>query len=232
MPIHDWTRVKAGTYHNFRYLWVAAIMDRLNAGLLPPAYFAMAEQIVGPPAPDAVHKPIWDDLTHFVLPIPKDQERYARKTNQVVIHHELGEVLAVIEIVSPGNKDREHSFWTFVEKAVDLLRQQVNLLIVDPFPPGQHDPQGVHKSIWDEFTDQPFELPADKRLTLASYQVAPIRTAYVEPIAVGDRLPDMPLFLWEEMYVNVPLEETYQATWNVLPVQLRELVEPPAPLPS
>ena len=62
---------------------------------------------------------------------------------------------------------------------------------------------------------------------MASYQVAPIRTAYVEPIAIGDRLPDMPLFLHQDYYVSVPLEETYQTTWNVLPVQLRELLETP-----
>ena len=36
------------------------------------------------------------------------------------------------------------------------------------------------------------------------------------------------LFLFEAAYITVPLEETYQTTWNVLPVQLRELLEPPA----
>jgi hypothetical protein len=113
-----------------------------------------------------------------------------------------------------------------VEKAVDLLLQRVNLLIIDPFPPGAHDPQGIHKAIWDELTDQPFELPPDKPLTLAAYQVEPIRTCYVEPIAVGDRLPDMPLFLYDDHYINVPLDDTYQTTWNVLPLALRQLLEP------
>jgi hypothetical protein len=245
MPMHDWTRVKSGIYHNFHYGWVAAIMNRLNTGLLPPDYFALAEQIIGRPETDVVTlqtsaRPRSASSagtgtvapprpkTRFVMPIPKDQERYARKANRVVIHHELGEVVAVIEIVSPGNKDRRRSLQTFVDKAVDLLQQQVNLLIVDPFPPGAHDPQGIHKAIWDEFTDQSFELPTDKPLTLVAYQVEPIKTAFVEPIAVGDRLPDMPLFLHEDWNVSVPLEETYQTTWNVLPVQVRNLLEPPS----
>ena len=30
---------------------------------------------------------------------------------------------------------------------------------------------GAAIAIWNEFTDQPFELPPDKRLTLATYQV-------------------------------------------------------------
>jgi hypothetical protein len=219
MPIHDWGRVKAGTYHNFRFLWVAAIVDRLNAGLLRRNYYAILQQAVALSVPD--FKPIWEQ------PIPNEQERYARKANRVVIRHNRGKVVAVIEIVSPGNKDRQTALKAFVDKAADLLIQQVNLLVIDPFPPGQHDPQGIHKAIWDEFSDEPFELPSDKPLTLASYQAAPIKTAYIEPIAVGDHLPDMPLFLREEFYVPVPLEETYQTTWNVLPVQVRELLEPP-----
>jgi len=73
-----------------------------------------------------------------------------------------------------------------------LIEHQVNLLIIDPFPPGTHDPRGVVGAVLDEFTNQQFELPPDKPLTLAAYQVEPIKTAYVETIACGDRLPDMP----------------------------------------
>src|SRR5262249_34873499 len=102
--------------------------------------------------------------------------------------------------------------------------------IIDPFPPGPHDPQGIPRAILDELTGLPFELPSDKPLTLSAYQVEPIRTVYVEPVAVGDRLPDMPLFLFGESYILVPLEETYQTTWNVLPAEPRSLLEPrPAP---
>jgi hypothetical protein len=245
MPIHDWTRVKAGTYHNFHYRWIAALMDRLNAGLLPPGFFAMAEQIIGLPESDMVtlqtgsrpRPPAESNgggavapprpKTRFVVPIPPDQERYARKAHRIAIHHDLGQVVAVIELVSPGNKDRRHSLQSFVDKAIDLIQQQVNLLIIDPFPPGPHDPQGIPKAILDELTGLPFELPPDKPLTLSAYQVEPVRTVYVEPIAVGDRLPDMPLFLYDERYVLVPLEETYQTTWNVLPAELRNLLEPP-----
>lgn len=79
-------------------------------------------------------------------------------------------------------------------------------------------------AIWDEITDEPFELPNDRKLTLASYQVSPIKTAYVEPFAVGHPIPDMPLFLFNEFYINVPLEATYMDTWNVLPQMLRDVV--------
>jgi hypothetical protein len=45
-------------------------------------------------------------------------------------------------------------------------------------------------------------------------------------VAVGDPLPDMPLFLCDDQGTNVPLEETYQATWRVLPREIRRLLEP------
>jgi hypothetical protein len=47
----------------------------------------------------------------------------------------------------------------------------------------------------------------------------------VEYVAVGDALPDLPLFLKPEIYVPVPLEATYQATWELFPAALKGLLE-------
>src|SRR5947208_2373598 len=54
MAIHDWTRVNAGIFHHFHHRWIAAISDGLNAGLLPPDYYALAEQIAGGWGPDVL----------------------------------------------------------------------------------------------------------------------------------------------------------------------------------
>src|SRR5438034_522082 len=128
MPIHDWTCVDAGLFHAFHYLWIGTLCDSLNAGGLPPGYFA--------------------------------------------------------------------------------------LLVIDLFPPSKRDPQGIHKAIWDEFVEEDFALPADKRLTLAAYDAGPPPVAYVEPVAVGDTLPEMPIFLKPGFYVPAPLEATYRITWD------------------
>ena len=101
-------------------------------------------------------------------------------------------------------------------------------MIVDLLPPSDRAPQGIHKAIWDEIVERPFELPADKQLTVAAYRAAPIKTAYVEPVAVGDKLPALPIFLTEDEYVLAPLEETYQASWEAFPGELKELLEQPA----
>jgi hypothetical protein len=102
----------------------------------------------------------------------------------------------------------------------------VNLLVVDLFPPSERDPQGIHKAICGEIGDRPFELPPDKPLTLASYRAFPIKTAYVEPVAVGDDLPEIPLFLTAETYIHPPLEEAYRTAWAVFPSVFKALLEP------
>ena len=148
----------------------------------------------------------------------------------MVIRHGRGRVVAIIEIVSPGNKSNRHTIRTFVEKAAEILRQEINLLIVDLFPPTARDPQGIHKAIWDEVVDEPFEPPADKPLTVAAYLAGQIPVAYVEPVGVGDVLPSAPVFLSDSEldYIPAPLEETYDQAWAVYPEFLKAIMESPS----
>lgn len=242
MPIHDWSRVAAGTWHSFRFSWTAAIMDQLNSGLLPDGCFAMAEQVVSGPEPDVVTLkgndfgvPFADSpepvaladrtapSTSVVMQL-SDADRYAAKTNRINVCRRLGEVLAVIELVSPGNKNSRHAITSFVEKLVSLVRSDINLLVVDPFPPGPRDENGLHALIWSELGGDEFTLPAERLLTMASYQTQPSRTAWVEPTKLGSKLPTMPLFLRGNAFVNLPLEPSYAETWNHLPRELQKVV--------
>jgi hypothetical protein len=136
-------------------------------------------------------------------------------------------IVAVIEIVSPGNKAAEYPMDTFVRKACDFIELGVHLLILDPFPPGPRDPDGVHALVWREFHPEPFRLPAEKPLTLVAYESGVPTRAYIEPVAVGDALPDMPLFLAANGCVMVPLEETYCTAFEVQPHRWRRVLEPP-----
>jgi hypothetical protein len=72
--------------------------------------------------------------------------------------------------------------------------------------------------------DEPFALPSDKRLTLASYVAGTCKTACVEPVAAGDSLPAMPLFLDAKKYIRVPLDETYESTWKACPEEFKQRV--------
>jgi hypothetical protein len=52
MPIHDWTRLEPGDFHDFHQGWVVEICNALNGGQPPGAYMAMSEQVTGRPIPD------------------------------------------------------------------------------------------------------------------------------------------------------------------------------------
>ena len=238
MPIHDWTRLEPGDFHHFHQGWVVNLTNELNSGLLPPDYMAMTEQVTGRPIPDVVtlstREPKAEPGGIAVAVAPPtarviarlETASYAKRADRVVIRHGRGKVVAIIEIVSPGNKESRHAIRSFVEKAADILNQGVNLLVVDLFPPTPRDPQGIHKAIWDELGDQPFEAPSGKPLIVASYIGADIPTAYVESVGVGDPLPSLPIFLSETRYVPAPLETTYLSAWAVFPALLKELIEP------
>jgi hypothetical protein len=215
MPLHDWTRVDAGTFHFFHLQWISSLCDTLNTGGLPKGFFAMAERPVRSASPPEA-----------CIIQEAEMDRYASKADRIVVKNARGQVIALIEIVSPGNKGSWHALRSFVEKMATLMDQGIHLLVVDLFPPSVRDPQGIHKAIWQEVTDEPFDLPADKNLTTVAYSAGAVKKAYVEPVAVGDLLPDMPLFLEPGLHVPVALEATYQATWNVFPDELRELLSP------
>ncbi|WP_169977632.1 DUF4058 family protein [Tautonia rosea] len=236
MPIHDWTRVNAGLFHHFHHQWIASLANALNAGLLPGGYSALAEQRAIGLVPDVLtlqhggSRQAPGGLAVAERP-PRawairqaEEDVYAAKANRIAIHHPLGEVVAVIEIVSPGNKGSRAALRSFTEKAVELVRGGIHLLVVDLFPPSDRDPLGIHPAIWDAFLEEPFEPPPGKTLTVVSYASGDTKVAYVEPVGVGDLLPEMPLFLTPGTYIPAPLEATYQATWDHCPAPLREAV--------
>lgn len=239
MPIHDWTRVRSNRFHDFHQRWTVTICNALNAGLLPHGYFAMVEQRVGGPELDVIALelgsstgPTAGGLAVHLLPpkarfvIRSESEAYAKKANRITVRHPDGDVVAILEVVSPGNKDSRHSIQAFARKMASLLHAGVHLLIVDLFPPSRRDPQGIHKVIWDRIHDEPFTLPSDKPLTLAAYAAGTEMVAYVEPVAVGDPLPDMPVFLTADYHVPCPLEATYQTAWEQFPAPLKKPLEP------
>jgi hypothetical protein len=246
MPVHDWTRVEAGIFHAFHTAWTGALQNALNEGLLPPGYYALAEQHAG--------RPITDVLTLHESPPPADpawlppdtggiavaeapprvHRKYtlepaalARRRSLAIRHVSGHRLIALIEIVSPANKDRSRHVQEFVDKAATALEYGVHLLLVDPFPPGPHDPSGMHGAILRELdpSGEPYSMPADKPATLASYSAGPPVDIYVEHVAIGAPLPEMPLFLDPDHYVNVPLEPTYQAAYDGMPAFWRGVLE-------
>ncbi len=239
MAIHDWTRVIPGIWHHFHHEWISAIARRLNADLLPGEYYALAEQVAGGLGPDVLtlgtEPPSTPDIdnggTALLTAPPKvrftaELELSRIRSKHIAIKHRSHDkVVAVIEIVSPGKKDSDAAISSFVKKAAELLHEGIQLLVLDLFPPGPRDEQGIHGAIWRYIVDDSFELPKDEPLTLASYATGRGINAFIEPTAVGKGLPDMPLFLTFNGHVPVPLQQTYDAAFEGVPQRWRDELE-------
>jgi len=238
MPVHDWTRVSDGTFHDFHYSWVLEIKRALKRGLLPNGYYVMAEQIGGdlgapdvltlqaanqpPDSPDSLSGTATltesPPIVHARSTIARDS--YARMQRTVVIRHTSDDrIVAMIEIVSAGNKSSRHAMRSFLDKAVAALDGGVHLLLIDVHPPGPRDPHGIHRAVLNEISAEEYLLSRERPLTAVAYTGGAVVEAFVEHFAVGEPIPQMPLFLTKENYVRVPLEAAYMAAWDDVPTQ-------------
>ena len=122
MPIHDWTRVEAGIFHDFHATWIPIIKHALNK-VLPRDYYALSEQIAGGLGPDVLtlqapagtpsglpSSPggvaVAERPPRAKVHLTTNLDPYAAKARTVTIRHASDHrVVAVIEIVSPGNKN-------------------------------------------------------------------------------------------------------------------------------
>jgi hypothetical protein len=262
MPIHDWTRVDAGTFHDFHTAWNIEIRSALNKGLMPKGYYVQAEQRAASYVADVLALEVSGDddveesyetnydsidsddgggglatavgkivMTETRVELSDDSELYVNLRRTLVVRHVSGDrIVALIELVSPGNKSSSTKFSEFVEKARESLNLGLNLLIVDLFPPTARDPHGLHEHIWS--SSQGFTPTPEEPLLQASYRAGKVRRAYIEPTCVGCTLKPMPLFLRKNLFVNVPLDTTYDAAFSGMPERWRDVLNAPANAPS
>ncbi len=242
MPVHDWTRVSAGTFHHFHQAWIIALCDALNSGLLPDGFYALAEQVAGGPHPDVLTLEQTEELEAWTFgngssgsavavaerpprvryTLEAEAAIYAAKADRIALYHVSGDrVIAFVEIISPGNKHSQPALRRLLDKLANALEQGRHLLVVDLHPPGRHDPDGLHAAFWGATPGTTSRQP----FSLAAYRADICPTAYFEPLAVGDKLPEMPLFLTPTRYINTPLEPTYQTAWHTFPQRWKRVIE-------
>lgn len=244
MPAHDWTRVLPGTFHHFHTSWITHLAESLNGGLLPREYYALAEQHAGQVNPDvltlttraAESSPdapppqgaiaVAEAAPKVSLRMHADEAtmyRMARRTLSIR-HRSSRRIVALIEVVSPADKDRSQHLDQFIDKVVAAIQRGIHVLLIDVHPPSAFDPDGIHGVIWD-IVGGVFALKPEEPLVVVSYLADRLPEAFVETIAVGQPLPTMPLFLSTRWYIEVPLETAYQAAYAGLPWIIKEILE-------
>src|SRR5262249_31783283 len=122
MPVHDWTRVEAGIFHDFHTVWTGMLRNVLNEGLLPQGYYVLAEQHAGRRITDVLTlhaspeptEPAWlppDTGGIALAEVPPRVElkqtvapaALTRRRSLAVRHVSGHRLIALIEIVSPAN---------------------------------------------------------------------------------------------------------------------------------
>src|SRR5262249_204777 len=128
MPMHDWTRVEPGIFHAFHHDWITELARALNRGLLPEDYYALPEQQAAGFGPDVLT--LQTESTNgsgtaesasggaatMIQTRPQteftaetDAEFYRRKKSSIVVRHVSGDrIVAILEVISPGNKASRH----------------------------------------------------------------------------------------------------------------------------
>jgi hypothetical protein len=224
-------------FPDFHSSWLTYLKNALNR-TLPAGYYAMAEQrasLYGPdvlaitPGPRTVATPSGGGVA---VAEPQADKRLVARTLPVagralsVRRADGNRIVAVVEVVSPANKDRPEHVGDFVGKILSLVSNGVHAVMLDILPCGKHDPEGMHSAIWHGFDGEAdLVLPPDDRpFSFAGYRADDPPVAYVSYTAVGRPLPDVPLFLDGGAHVLVPVEATYMQNFTELPPELRAVL--------
>jgi len=239
MPLRDHFRSPVNDKHRWDAVhgqWPGEIVRTLF-DLLPPGFqaepkvyhgapfevdVAMIEDDDRPPSTaDAGGGTATLTTSETVLTLDADLSEFDEYEVRVYDERRERTLVAAIELVSPANKDRPEAREQFLGKAAALLRQDVCVVVVDivTVPQanlyaqllariGQSDPR---------LSDPPQPSSA---ATLRSRRPPKKRRAVLDawffPMAVGEPLPAVPLWLSPDLRITLPLEPSYQEVCRLL----------------
>jgi Protein of unknown function (DUF4058) len=132
-----------------------------------------------------------------------------------VFDDELGEhLVAAVELISPGNKDRPQSRHEFVVKCASLLKAQVSLVLIDIVTTRRAN---LFKQLMEYLEIRKPANPLKGHLyccSLLPHGSNGHAKVDVWPVAlqVGAALPTLPLWLRDDLAVPLDLELTYAET--------------------
>jgi Protein of unknown function (DUF4058) len=130
------------------------------------------------------------------------------------------QLVAAIEIVSPANKDRPQTRDLFAGKVAALLQQGVCVSIVDLVTVRRANVYADLLTLLGHIDPQlaptPPHLYAVSLRTRKSRKGRPRLDAWFYPMALGEPLPELPIWLNDDLRVSLPLESSYQETCRVL----------------
>ncbi|WP_179131500.1 DUF4058 family protein [Candidatus Entotheonella palauensis] len=226
MPLHNWpnARVPWRSFHNH---WIVRLVEYLNADVLPPGFQARPTELIVGIEPDllllqatdqsasdrqiSLQTALGEATTTAILPPPAELPMVG-----IYSAYDTHRLVAVIELVSPGNKDRPEAVQHFVEKILFLLQEGIHVMVIDVIRlPRQSIRRPILKRLGlnDEIDSHQVWVSSYCSLPDGEPQPHLKVREWAQTVGANASLPDLPLFLHtDQQWVMVDLESTYQAT--------------------
>jgi hypothetical protein len=233
MPLLDHFHPPLSTerrWESFHSSWATRIVDALTDRWLPPNYIAEEHVHLGPSveidvgtfeseAPVAAAEgsvavatlalkvwsgPAADGTLPTVFPSTFEVRVLCMDTGPKLV--------AAIELVSPGNKDRDRQRRAFATKCASYLYQGISVIIVDIVTSCRANMHNEVLRLME--AGDALELPPEKYLYAVAYRPLPKGTAdtieaWRSHLALGQNLPTLPLGLRADLAIPIDFEATY-----------------------
>lgn len=249
-------------WRSFHGAWAATMARQLNQGVLPAGYYAVP--LVDRDGPIEFDVATLEDVEGTGLARGRVEPRtWSAPAPAVAVAVDLATVdgievqvfaddgdprlAAAVELVSPRNKDRPAARQAFAVKCVGYLQQASSLVVVDTVTTGRADLRSAILSLLgvdrDAASQAPASLSAIAYRAVARDEESQQLEVWPAPLALGQPLPTLPLWIASDYSVPLDLEASYQMTCADLrihqgPVRLNPTqsaggeIEPTCPLRS
>lgn len=215
-------------WESFHARWAVALADMLNLSLLPNDYVAEVHVHVGgrvevdvgtfeeePAGNTASAGTAVAPAPTWAPPAPRLQfpAVFSDSIELHVMNFDSGPTLvAAVELVSPGNKDRPDTRRAFAAKCATYLHEGIGLIVIDVVTERRGN---LHNELIDLMgVGEQYRLADGTDLYAVAYR--PVRRKEIEqidawpaPLAVGQSLPVLPLALGTRLCLPLDLEAAY-----------------------
>jgi Protein of unknown function (DUF4058) len=223
-------------WRSFHGAWAAAMARLLNQGVLPPGYYAVplldrdgpieidvaALRDHAAPVPaegDSAPQP-W---TPPAPPLAVAIEMPAVDGVEVQVFADDGDprLAAAVELLSPRNKDRPQARQAFAVKCVNYLQQGSSVVVVDTVTTRRADLNATILSLLgvNAGAAMPAGLSAVSYRAIGHEEETQELQLWPAPLALGQPLPTLPLWIASDFSVPLDLEASYQATCTDLRIR-------------
>jgi hypothetical protein len=197
MPLHDWNEL--ADWETVHGSWVVELHRWLKSRL-PPGFRSALAMVPAPSAGD------------LLAMEPDEKVGLALGEAERAIHvHHGGNLVAVLELLSPANKDRPDKRRRTTDRYVGYLLNGIHVLLVDvhPRPPGFSFADDLAAVLEYVTPALPPPFAVSYRVGGRDPELGQDLHVWRRALAVGQPLPTLPLPLTRELAVRVDLESTY-----------------------